>query len=159
MFGHGGVSNWPKIIDLYDFRTVGDGGGKRIDILHFFGWLQGLGEIHRAYIENAMLMPDRQGRKMGGGSGGRYMRCAGHIEATVACAGIEIVMVMPAQWKRALRLTGPDKRNSLDLAKELCPDASSWLTRKKDHNRAEAALLAVYGASRAEMIEINFADG
>lgn len=160
VFGHdGGVSNWPRVLAHHEFRTVGEDGAKRIDIKTFHGWLLSQGELHRAYVENAMLMPDLAGRKMGGGTGGRYMRCAGHIEATVVCAGIEIIMVMPAQWKRRLGLIGPKKGNSLDLARALCPDFADRLKRKKDHNLAEAALIAVYGASRADMIDLHPSGG
>lgn len=160
VFGHpsGGVSNWPKLIALHDFQTVGDGGAKRIDVLAFQSFVQDWRPDH-AYIENANAMPaipDDKGhrRGMGAGTMARYMRCAGHIEATVVCCGITPVMVMPAQWKRRLGLVGPDKRDSIELANELCPDAARWLKRKKDHNRAEAVLLAIYAAVRADMIEL-----
>lgn len=165
IFGHpsGGVSNWPRLIDIYDFQTVGDGGSKRIDILHFQSWLLDH-RPGRAYIENANAMPsipDAKGvrRGMGAGTSARYMRCAGHIEATVACSGVEATMVGPAVWKRALGLVGPNKNNSIDLALDLCPDAGKWLKRKKDHNRAEAVLIAVYGAMRNDIIELRAANG
>ncbi len=165
VFGHpsGGVSNWPKLLGLHDFQTLGEGGGKRLDILAFQSFVQDWRPDH-AYIENATAMPaipDEHGhrRGMGAGTMARYMRCAGHIEATVVCCGITPVMVMPAQWKRRLGLTGPNKRNSIDLAIDLVPDAARWLKRKKDHNRAEAILLAVYAAMRTDMIELKAAGG
>lgn len=160
LFGHpdGAVSNFPRVLDIYDFRTVGDGGGKRIDITHFQSWLLDC-RPDRAYIENATAMPsipDKFGvrRGMGAGTAGRYMRCAGHIEATVACCGIEATMVSPGPWKKFFGLVGPNKDNSIDMILDLCPEAGRWLKLKKHHNRAESALIAVYGATRMDMIDI-----
>lgn len=50
-------------------------------------------------------------------------------------------MVTPQRWKKALQLDS-DKQKSLDLARELWPNAP--LSRKKDNGRAEALLLAEY---------------
>jgi len=50
-------------------------------------------------------------------------------------------MVTPQKWKKALQLDS-DKQKSLDLARQLWPEAS--LLRKKDNGRAEALLLAEY---------------
>ena len=53
--------------------------------------------------------------------------------------------VRPVQWKRAYRL-GQDKETSRQRAQQLFPGAD--LRRKKDHGRAEALLLALYGQQR-----------
>ena len=170
LFGYpdGAVSNRPRVLDVYDFKAIGDAGAKRIDILSFRDWLL-VSRISLAYIENANAMPsipDKTGKRrgMGAGTSARYMRCAGHIEATVACCGIDVVMVSPSPWKRALGLVGPNKGNSISLALELCPEARKWLPSKvrkgvatdvqKFHNRAEAVLIAIYGAARADMIDL-----
>jgi hypothetical protein len=50
-------------------------------------------------------------------------------------------LVRPQAWKRYYGLTA-DKNDSLDLARELWPDAP--LTRKKDNGRAEALLISEY---------------
>jgi crossover junction endodeoxyribonuclease RuvC len=52
-------------------------------------------------------------------------------------------LVRPAKWKKALKLDR-EAETSLCLARELYPDSQSFLKRKKDHNRAEAILLAHY---------------
>jgi hypothetical protein len=56
--------------------------------------------------------------------------------------------VHPAVWKRALNLSS-DKIESLELARSLYPQVAGQLKRKKDHNRAEALLLAYYGLTRS----------
>jgi crossover junction endodeoxyribonuclease RuvC len=52
-------------------------------------------------------------------------------------------IVSPRKWKNALGLTS-DKEASRKLAIKLYPNLHDRLTRKKDHNRAEAVLLAHY---------------
>jgi crossover junction endodeoxyribonuclease RuvC len=49
---------------------------------------------------------------------------------------------IPSVWKRRMGLLGADKEASRRKAQELFPSAS--LSRAKDHNRAEALLLAAY---------------
>lgn len=161
MFGHGGgASNFPKVIDLIDLRTTGEGGGKRLDVGHLGGWLREHGPDF-AYCENVQMMPsipgeDGKRRAMGAATGGRFMRCAGHIEATVfwTCGPDALRLIMPGVWKRFFGLVGPKKADSLALANELCPEAMHWLGRKKDHNRAEGILISVYGAVRQGMVEM-----
>jgi crossover junction endodeoxyribonuclease RuvC len=70
---------------------------------------------------------------------------------TTACvvtklAKVSLVMVSPAQWKRAMHLTS-DKEQSRARALETFPVCAHHFARKKDHGRAEAALIALYGAS------------
>lgn len=54
--------------------------------------------------------------------------------------------IRPADWKRGLgyppKEKDASKEHSLKLARRLYPSAAGLLTRKKDHNRAEALLLA-----------------
>jgi len=52
-------------------------------------------------------------------------------------------IVSPRKWKKALGLT-TDKEKSRKLAIKLYPKMEEMLRRKKDHNRAEALLLAHY---------------
>lgn len=50
-------------------------------------------------------------------------------------------IVAPKVWKGFYGLKA-DKQESIEIAKALYPSAHRFLTRKKDHNRAEAVLLA-----------------
>ena len=82
----------------------------------------------------------------GGGQGVASMFSFGHtagsIEATVATLGLAMTLVPPTQWKRAMNLT-KDKNHARAQAARLYPEAS--VHRVKDHNRAEALLIARYG--------------
>lgn len=53
--------------------------------------------------------------------------------------------VYPQVWKRHFNLLKKDKDHSRLLAIELFPELENKLSRKKDHNRAEALLIARYG--------------
>ncbi len=55
--------------------------------------------------------------------------------------GYNVETVYPSVWKRKMGISS-DKERSLRTARKLFPFAP--LSRKKDHNRSEALLLAVY---------------
>lgn len=55
---------------------------------------------------------------------------------------------MPAVWKKAAGLSGKSKDVSRQLAAQRLPQARKYFTAKSDHNRAEAALLAVHLMSK-----------
>jgi crossover junction endodeoxyribonuclease RuvC len=73
----------------------------------------------------------------------------GSILAACQRAAIPLQMVTPSAWKRAMGL-GADKSASLDKARLLFPTAE--LDRVKDHNRAEALLLAYFGLSQQRKV-------
>jgi len=61
--------------------------------------------------------------------------------------GISHETVRPAAWKRKMGLIGKDKEAARLEAQKMFPGAS--LNRKKDHNRAEALLIAEYARLRS----------
>lgn len=77
---------------------------------------------------------------------GSLMRTIGAIDAVLQLAQLRTVdAVAPQRWKRAYGLIGKNKGTSLDVARTMFPSlAAERLARKKDHNRAEALLLAHY---------------
>ncbi len=56
--------------------------------------------------------------------------------------------IHPMTWKKEFNLIHQDKQRSIDVAKNLYPTIVDQLTRKKDHGRAEALLLAEYARRR-----------
>ena len=60
----------------------------------------------------------------------------------VAALGLELVLVEPRAWKAHFKLNA-DKELARALAQRLYPGVE--LSRKKDHGRAEALLIARYG--------------
>lgn len=69
---------------------------------------------------------------------------SGLIEGTVAAGRYGHTLVAPKDWKKAMGLT-TDKEQARARAIRLFPEAAQSLARVKDHNRAEALLIAKYG--------------
>lgn len=65
----------------------------------------------------------------------------GTVQAVLASLSIPVVMATPTRWKRAVGVPA-DKERCRAFAARLHPDQP--LERKRDHNRAEALLLARY---------------
>lgn len=82
-------------------------------------------------------------KNVGAASGFNFGHTAGAIEATIAALGFPYVLMSPQVWKRKAGLLGTDKEASRAKAIELWPGAP--LSRKKDHARAEALLIARFG--------------
>ena len=66
--------------------------------------------------------------------------------SAIADQGWPLEIVRPTEWKKGWGYPAKDKtggkEHSLTLARQLYPQAAGLLARKKDHNRAEALLLA-----------------
>jgi hypothetical protein len=73
------------------------------------------------------------------------MHSRGIVEAVLEIARIDCRAVQPATWKRFYGLTGKKKVASLHTARSLYPSADAQLKRQKDHNRADALLIAHFG--------------
>jgi crossover junction endodeoxyribonuclease RuvC len=110
-----------------------------VDVIALQEWLLQHGPA-MAFIERAQAMP-----KQGASSGFKYGRATGAIEAVIAVCGIPLEIIEPSLWKKLFRLRGGDKEAARQRALELFPSAHAALARKKDHGRAEAILIALYG--------------
>uniref|UniRef100_A0A6M3IGY2 Uncharacterized protein n=2 Tax=viral metagenome TaxID=1070528 RepID=A0A6M3IGY2_9ZZZZ len=98
----------------------------------------------KAVIEEAQSMP-----KQGVSSTFKYGVNFGRWLEWLDIAGIPYQRIRPAKWKKAVcdggaRRGKDGKEYSLELARRLFPSVSEELKRKKDHNRAEALLIALY---------------
>lgn len=70
----------------------------------------------------------------------------GEIKTVVNVArSIPIVFAAASAWKSKFDLRGRDKDLSRNRVIELWPDRANLFKRKLDHNRAEAALIGLYG--------------
>lgn len=143
----------PFLVAARDVPTVGEDARRRVFVGGVLEWIfERKVEIDVAYIERAQAMPDQ-----GASSGFIYGRAVGALEATVLCAGVRLKTAEPAVWKRRFGLTakqlgtGPDeftkrKAASRALAIRNIDGAKEKLELAKDHNKAEAMLIAVFGA-------------
>lgn len=102
-------------------------------------------EVH-VFIEKCQAMPGKiKGSDKAQSSSGTFSLglSAGIIEGVVAACGLPHTLTHPATWKAKLQLNHKEKSQMRARAIQLFPTAD--LHRVKDHNRAEALLLAHYG--------------
>jgi crossover junction endodeoxyribonuclease RuvC len=95
-----------------------------------------------AWIERVHALP-----KQGVTSSFSFGLSYGLARGVLAALGVKVTLVTPNEWKRAFRL-GPDKAEARVIASRLFPANAHAFTRAKDDGRAEAALLALFGAQQ-----------
>jgi crossover junction endodeoxyribonuclease RuvC len=132
----------PQLIDAINIPVVGVGAKERVDAIAIRAWVAQYSPRH-ALLERAQAMP-----KQGASSGFKYGRAVGAIEAAITLCAIPLTIVEPSIWKKFHSLYAADKESSRQRALQLFPAAHALLARKKDHGLAEAALIALAGASR-----------
>jgi crossover junction endodeoxyribonuclease RuvC len=132
----------PQLVDAIDIPVTGVGAKERVNVLAIRDWVLPHALQH-AFIERAQAMP-----KQGASSGFKYGQAVGAIEAVIACCAIPLTIIEPSMWKKFHALRGGDKEGGRQRALQLFPHAHALLARKKDHGRAEAALIALYGLNR-----------
>lgn len=118
---------------------------RRLDLYAIATWMDlWSAGVDKVVIENPNALPG-QGITSAFNFGGACLA----LQMAVAAQGLSVRLVPPAVWKHALHLPHGEKTDKKDasrrLAVHLYPKTSPLLTRKKDHNRAEAILLAHYG--------------
>ena len=96
------------------------------------------------YIESVFSSP-----QMGVTSAFSFGRSLGLLEGASASRSV-LTKPRPQDWKGATN-TPKDKDQARSRAMQLFPSAYSMFTRKKDDGRAEAALIAFYGALKLHM--------
>lgn len=98
---------------------------------------------------SSMTYVDSSGQTRGQGSKASFTFGKGFGEILGVCAGLslKVKLVKPSIWKRLMGLSS-DKSASRQLAREKFPSDASFFNRAKDDGRAEAALLALFGAER-----------
>jgi len=98
-----------------------------------------LAPFDASYVERNSVRP-----KEGISSAQKNGLVAGTLLGCVIMCCRQIHRPTPAQWKKVMKLT-KDKEYSRTKAIEEFPTYHHFFARKKDHGRAEAALLALYG--------------
>jgi crossover junction endodeoxyribonuclease RuvC len=96
---------------------------------------------HKAFIERVGAMPGQ-----GVSSVFSFGRSLGIVEGVVASFGIATTIVPPVTWQKAVNVRGGTD-GSRARAMELFPAYANLFARKKDDGRADAALIAWYGAT------------
>jgi Holliday junction resolvasome RuvABC endonuclease subunit len=151
---HGGLavveingSAAPQVLAAIDVPTIGVKAKERVDVIALQEWLLQHGPT-RALVERAQAMP-----RQGSSSGFKYGRAVGAIETAIMLCGIPLEITEASGWKRHFHLHGGDKEGARQHAVQLFPSAHEVLARRRDHNRAEAILIAVFASVRAGGVE------
>jgi crossover junction endodeoxyribonuclease RuvC len=137
------INGVPMLVDAIDMPSTGTGAKARVDIIAAAEWIAKHAPS-MAFVERAQAFPGQ-----GASSGFSFGRSVGAIEAVVALCSIPMTLVEPSIWKRKLHLPGKDKEAARQRALQLFPSQHALLARKRDHGRAEAALIVVASLERA----------
>jgi len=138
--GGGAVLNPSReIVACFDLPIIGDGVQRRVDAANLADLLREQGPYAFAIVEQVGARPGQ-----GVSSMFRFGQAYGTILGVIGALAIPICHVSPAKWKKALGLNS-DGEASRARAIESWPTHAELFARKRDHNRAEAALLALYG--------------
>jgi crossover junction endodeoxyribonuclease RuvC len=78
----------------------------------------------------------------------KFGRAFGIAEGIVHAYGWQLTLVTPQLWKKRAGLIGQPKGASIGTATNLWPDQAHLFRFKKNHGRADAALIAHYGGTQ-----------
>lgn len=146
------VAGSKKLLSVHDAVSVLHGNKRQFDAVAFAICIEMFKDrVLFAIVEDvsAMTYTDNEGKLRGQGAAASFSfgRSAGVVDGVLAAYSIRIHKVRPAVWKTLLGL-GASKSDSISLAKRLFPGHELTFKRQKDDGRAEAALLAWFGADR-----------
>jgi crossover junction endodeoxyribonuclease RuvC len=131
-------------IEIVDTPTYQDGNRTRIDAAHCSNILNDLilSDGVNVFIEKSQPMP-RDGCVQSFGTGYSFGLWVGIL----AALEIPYTLITPQAWKKAMMPgEAKEKDASRIVARRLWPQQTEqYLSRKKDHGRADALLMAEYG--------------
>jgi len=133
---------------LIDLPTIGAEKQREIDVLAFRDWVLQM-QPDSAIIEQVSPMPSIPGadgvrRSMGATSSFNFGGAYRVLKAVPMLFNIPTATVTAGKWKKRYDLKGGDggKERARQIALQRWPALSPFLSRKKDHQRAEALLIA-----------------
>lgn len=137
-----------RIIAIEDMPTTEHKGRRRVDAVALARIVRGMAP-DAAFIEDVHSQPND-----GAVAAFAFGRSTGRIEGVLAALGIPTTPVPPQEWKRAMRIPSADtyakrKEAARARATQLLPGAADRWPLKKHADRAEAALIALWGARHA----------
>lgn len=132
------VSPDGRLLLASEIEAVGEKSSKRLNMTSFADIIRQF-DIGQVVIEDVSAMP-----RQGVSSTFRFGRAAGTFEGAVSALRIPITFVRPAQWKKDIGSKAKADEDIRMLAIQTWPDQAGRFERKKDHNRAEAALIGLW---------------
>ncbi len=133
-----------KILDVYDTPTMIDGKKNKrqinsAQVSNIFKERLNLNKEVIVVVEQVNAMPGQGVTSMF-----NFGQSFGVIKGICAALKLPIHFVRPAKWKKHFNLIKTNKDASRTKVIESYPEISSKLHRKKDSNRADAILIALY---------------
>ena len=133
-----------KILEVYDTPTMIEGkkNKRQINAAQVTNiikeWVGGKNEVI-VVVEHVNAMPGQGVTSMF-----NFGQSFGVIKGICAALSLPIYFVRPVKWKKHCNLIKTNKDASRTKVIEVYPEISSKLYRKKDSNRADAILIALY---------------
>ena len=136
-----------KILEVYDTPTMIDGKKNKrqinsAQVSNIFKERLNLNKDVIVIVEQVNAMPGQGVTSMF-----NFGQSFGVIKGICAALSLPIYFVRPTKWKKHFNLIKTNKDASRTKVIESYPEISSKLHRKKDSNRADAILIALYFAS------------
>ena len=133
-----------KILEVYDTPTMIDGkkNKRQINSAQVTNIIKERlkdGKEVIVVVEHVNAMPGQGVTSMF-----NFGQSFGVIKGICASLGLPIYFVRPSKWKKHFNLIKTNKDASRTKVIEAYPEISSKLHRKKDSNRADAILIALY---------------
>ena len=130
------------VLDVPTFTLGRNGKAKReVDAVELARLVDAAVHIDHAFVEQVGAMPGQ-----GVSSVFAFGKVYGLLLGILAANSIPHTLVTPQKWKRALSVPA-EKDGARARASQLMPAHAGQWTRIKDDGRAEAALIAYYGAT------------
>ncbi len=127
------------VVEVFDMPTLKVLKSREVVWPEVARWIDAAGHIDHAVIERVATRP-----KMGKVGAFTFGYVAGGLRGIVSAHFIPITMVTPQRWKRDMGV--PKAKDAARArASELLPSYCNLFVRVKDHGRAEAALIALWG--------------
>ena len=133
-----------KILEVYDTPTMIDGKKNKrqinsAQVTNIIKERQKNNNEVIVVVEQVNAMPGQGVTSMF-----NFGQSFGVIKGICAALNLPIYFVRPSKWKKHFNLIKTNKDASRTKVIEVYPEISSKLHRKKDSNRADAILIAVY---------------
>lgn len=133
------INNEKEIEALWDMPVIMVGKKRELDGRQVREIFRNYETISHIFIEKSQTMPGQ-----GISSSGRYMESYGRIRGICEGMIIPYTLIHPKTWKKKMMNDmGKEKGASIVRAKQLYPNINLPLV--KDHGRADAVLITLYG--------------
>jgi crossover junction endodeoxyribonuclease RuvC len=131
-----------QLLAIADMPTLTAGNGRPVvDAVGLSDWLRQHRPARGVWAEQVSAMPTDSRV-----SAFAFGRAVGATEAVCLLLALSLNRVQPVAWKRAAGLpAGAPKSAGVETARRLVPSSAPHLTRVRDHNRADAVLIALHG--------------